>query len=77
MQHPCRCKYVSHSDRLVAAIVNAINNTKNAQKELEENKRHNQSMEAIAIGSKTGKGFYLHPNKGGRGFYLAPYTKNQ
>lgn len=61
----------------VAAIVNAINKTKNAQKELEENKRHNQSMEAIAIGSKTGKGFYLHPNKGGRGFYLAPYTKNQ
>lgn len=59
-----------------AGIVNAINNTKNAQKELEESQRHNKTMEAIAIGTKSGKGFYLHPNKNGAGFYLAPESKN-
>lgn len=59
-----------------AGVVAAINKVKSAQKELEESKRHNQTMEAIAIGKKTGNGFYLHTNKTGDGFYLAPNPKN-
>lgn len=58
-------------------IVKAINQTKDAQKQLEEKKRHNQTMEDIAIKSKSGRGFYLRPNKNGNGFYLSPYTKNR
>lgn len=60
-------------------VVSAINKYKNAQKELEENKRHNSMMEAIAIGNeKNGQGFYLHRNKTGSGFYLSPkQLKNQ
>lgn len=57
-------------------IVNAINQTKNAQKELTENKRHNRQMESIAIGNKSGKGFYLHSNKSGDGYYLTQNSKN-
>lgn len=58
-----------------ASITNAINKARKGQKELDESKRHNGVMEAIAIGSKSGKGFYLHKN--GRGFYLRPYSKNR
>lgn len=61
-----------------AGVVNAINQAKKAQEELDESKRHNTMMEAIAIGKKkSGKGFYLKPNKNGHGFYLAPYSKNR
>lgn len=59
-----------------ASITNAINAAKRGQKELEESKRHNSKMESIAIGDKSGKGFYLHSNPKGNGFYLKPYTKN-
>lgn len=58
------------------SIINVIRQLKNAKTELEESKRHNKAMEAIAIGNKVGNGFYLRPNKSGGGFYLAPYTKN-
>lgn len=60
-----------------AGITNAINQARKGQRELEENKRHNGIMEAIAIGNKSGKGFYLHANKNGRGFYLKPFSKNR
>lgn len=61
-----------------AGVANAINQTKQAQEELAESKRHNEMIEAIAIGKKkSGKGFYLRPNKNGNGFYLSPYTKNR
>lgn len=59
-----------------ASIVNAINQTKRGQRELEESKRHNQSMEEIAIGNKTGNGFYLRSNKKGNGYFLRMRPKN-
>lgn len=55
-------------------IVNAINQYKRAQNELEESKRHNRSMEAIALGKKSGAGYYLCPDKSGDGYYLKPYS---
>lgn len=60
-----------------AGVLNAINQAKKGQEDLAESKRHNTMMEAIAIGKKSGKGFYLRPNKNGNGFYLSPYTKNR
>lgn len=53
------------------SILKAINEYKDAHKQLEESKRHNQTMESIAMG----KGFYLRPYNSGRGFYLKPYPK--
>lgn len=60
-----------------AGILKTINEARNAQTHLEESKRHNATMEAIAIGesSKRGRGFYLHaPRKEGKGFYLSSKT---
>lgn len=51
-----------------AAIAKAVNSVKSAKEELEEAKRHNKSMEAIAIG----KGLYLRPYKTGLGLFLHP-----
>lgn len=59
-----------------ASIANAINQAKKGQTELAESKRHNGMMEAIAIGAKSGKGFYLHANKSGKGYYLTTHSKN-
>lgn len=55
-----------------AGVAKAINDYKNAHKQMEESKRHNRTMESIAIG----KGFYLHPYKSGKGYYLKPSPKN-
>lgn len=55
-----------------AGVAKAINDTKSAQKTLEETKRHNQAMEAAAV-PVGGKGFYLRPYK--RGFGIS-YSKN-
>ena len=52
----------------VATIAKAINNAKQAQKNLEESKRHNNQMEALAIG----KGLFLGPYRKGLGLYLNP-----
>lgn len=60
-----------------AGIVNAINQARKGQMELDEGRRHNRVMESIAIGKKDGKGFYLHTNKRGNGFYLKQQRKNQ
>lgn len=43
-----------------AAVANAVNQSKKAQNKLEEARRHNQTMEAIALG-KSGKDLYLAP----------------
>lgn len=59
-----------------ASIVNAINQAKKGQMELAESKRHNGMMEAISIGTKSGKGYYLHTNKSGKGYYLTTHQKN-
>lgn len=54
-----------------AGIAKAVNDSKNAQKNLEESKRHNKLMETIALG----KGLYIKPYKKGAGLYLKP-SKN-
>lgn len=51
-----------------AGIAKAINQSKAAKNALEESKRHNQTMEAIALG----KGLYLKPYKKGLGLHLYP-----
>lgn len=51
-----------------AGIYKAVSDTKAAKQQLEEAKRHNQSMESIAMG--TGKGLYLKPYKRGYGIFL-------
>lgn len=55
-----------------AGIAQAVNATKNAQKKLEEQKRHNKVMEKVSIG----RGLYLKPFRKGCGLYLKPYSKN-
>lgn len=54
-----------------AAIAQAVNRVKAAQKQLEEAKRHNKEMETIALGKK-GSGLYLKPHRRGLGLYLKP-----
>lgn len=51
-----------------SGIVKAVNEAKDARKQLEENARHNRKMEAIAIG----KGLFLKPYRKGLGLYLNP-----
>lgn len=51
-----------------AGIAKAVNDSKAAKESLEENKRHNRSMEAIALG----KGLYMKPYKQGLGLYMKP-----
>ena len=53
-----------------AGIAKAVNDASAAKKQLEENKRHNKTMETIALG----KGLYLKPYKTGMGLHLKPYT---
>lgn len=62
-----------------AGIANAVVSANKAKKDYNELKRHNESMEAIALGksaTKAGAGLYLKPYKEGLGLYLAPYSKN-
>lgn len=58
-----------------AGIVTAVNKTKNAQKQLDEAKRHNKTIESVLLGKKGG-GLYLQPHRQGLGLYLKPSTKN-
>lgn len=53
----------------VAKAVIAANDAKN---QLKESKKHNETMEAIAMG----KGLFLKPFKSGLGLYLNPNSKN-
>lgn len=58
-----------------AAVAKAITSAKEAEKKLNEARRHNQTMEAIALG-KTGSGIYLKQYKKGLGVYLDHHSKN-
>lgn len=49
-----------------SAITNAVLNAKKAKQELDEQTRHNKTIEAIAMG----KGLYLKPYKKGYGIYV-------
>lgn len=55
-----------------AGIAKAVNEADQAKKQLRESKRHNETMETIAIG----RGLYLKPFKNGLGLYLTPQSKN-
>lgn len=46
-----------------SSIINTVKSIKNVKKQLEENVRHNKTMEAVAMG----KGLYLKPYKRGMG----------
>lgn len=54
-----------------AGVVKTAKDIRIAQKQLEENIRHNKAMEL-----KVGKGLYLRPHAGGNGLYLQPTPKN-
>ena len=49
-----------------AGIAKAVNDAKSAKRDLEESKRHNKTMEAIALG----KGLYLKPYRKGLSLHL-------
>jgi hypothetical protein len=51
-----------------AGIAKAINDAKEARKQLAESERHNKKMEVIAMG----KGLFLKPYRKGLGLYLKP-----
>ncbi|MCC8406654.1 MAG: hypothetical protein LN560_03455 [Rickettsia endosymbiont of Sceptobius lativentris] len=53
-----------------AGVAKAVSDVQNAKKTLKETNRHNQTMEAIAIG-KSGSGLYLKPYKRGYGLFLS------
>lgn len=56
-----------------SAIAKAVTTAKNGREQLEESKRHNKTLEAIAMG----KGLYLKPYKKGYGlFYMKTPSKN-
>lgn len=54
------------------AVARAVNAAAEARNSLKEMQRHNEKMEAIALGnnSKTGSGFYLRPYKSGYGLVV-------
>ena len=52
-----------------AGVASAVNKAKEAKKAFDESKRHNETMEAMAI---KGSGLYLKPYKTGLGLYLNP-----
>lgn len=53
-----------------AAVANAVLTANNAKQRLKESERHNQMMEAIALGkNKRGDGVYLKPYRKGLGLY--------
>lgn len=62
-----------------AGVANAVISANKAKKDFNEAKRHNETMESIAIGknTKSGNGLYLKPYKAGLGLYLAPFPKNE
>lgn len=61
-----------------SAVTNAITTTKNAQKSLKEEQKHNRTMEAIAVGrSRDGNGLFLKPYKNGLGLYMQKENKQK
>jgi ribosomal protein S5 len=56
-----------------SSIYKTVKEVHNARKSMNEMKRHNETMEAIAIGDKKkGSGFYVKPYKNGYGIYTKP-----
>lgn len=55
-----------------AGVAKAVISANEAKKQFKESNRHNQTMEAIAMG----RGLYLKPYKTGLGLFLHPTPKN-
>lgn len=62
-----------------AGVTNAVINANSAKNKLSEAERHNQTIEAIALGKsvKNGNGLYVSPYKKGYGLYVKPYEYYQ
>lgn len=58
-----------------AGIAKAVNDFQSAKDKLKEAQRHNETMEAIALGKK-GNGLYLKKYKSGYGLFLHKMPKN-
>lgn len=62
-----------------AGIASAVASANKAKRDLNETKRHNQTMEAISLGKRSsvgGSGLYLKHYKKGYGLYLRQFSKN-
>lgn len=59
-----------------AGVAKAISETRDASRRLAELKRHNETMEAVAL--RKGKGLFLKPHSktGGLGLYMMPYSQH-
>lgn len=58
-----------------AAVANAVITANNAKQHLKESERHNQIMEAIALGrNRRGDGVFLKPYRNGLGLYTRKRT---
>lgn len=58
-----------------AAVANAVIRANNAKKQLKESERHNEMMEAIALGkNREGHGVFLKPYRSGLGLYTQKKT---
>lgn len=63
----------------VAGITNAITRISDAKRNFKESQRHNETMEAIALGKtskKLGSGVFVGPYKKGLGLFLHEIPKN-
>ena len=59
-----------------AGIAKAVNDANAAKEQLKEGKRHNEMIEAIAMGKK-GSGLYLKKHKSGYGLFLKKMSKKR
>lgn len=66
----------------LGSIVNSAAGIMNAIRQYQKDKTtttadtNGSEEKSITIGTKSGNGFYLRPNKNGNGFYLSPKPKN-
>lgn len=61
-----------------SSVANAVLSANRAKQKLKETSRHNETMEAIALGrsNKSGSGLYISPYKRGFGLFIKPYQWN-
>lgn len=63
-----------------ASISNAVINANSAKNKLKESQKHNETMEAIALGKqplRSGNGLFLTPYKKGYGLYVKHYSNSK
>lgn len=63
-----------------AGVANVAISANDAKQKLKEAQRHNETMEAIALGqpkTKSGNGLFLQPHKNGLGLFVRPFVSDQ